>query len=404
MGLDISKMLTPSKAFFYGIILGNAATPLGSVVLLVTFGTKDNYRTDYIKLEVADFDSSYHAILGRSALAKFMAMPHFADLLLKMPGKTGILTLRGDLKKSYDCDHEAIKYATTSCMPEPSAEVLVATLKLTNTKMEISNQQPSQPRVKPNPSDIGIKVIQLQEGDPSKTALIGGGLGENWEGALARFLTANHDIFVWKPADMPGVPKELIEHCLKVDPKATPKKQRLQRFSPDKREAIKKELAKLLAAGFIKEVYHPEWLDNPVLVLKKNDNEWRMCVDYTDLNKHCPKDPFALPCINQVIDSTAGCVLLCFLYCYSGYHQIALKEEDQIKMVFIIPFGAYAYTTMPFGLKNAGVTYQRAIQLCLADQLHRDVEAYVDDVIIKTRSHDEFISDLEETFNSLRRF
>jgi hypothetical protein len=270
--------------------------------------------------------------------------------------------------------------------------------------MEISNQQPSQPRVKPNPSDIGIKVIQLQEGDPSKTALIGGGLGENWEGALARFLTANHDIFVWKPADMPGVPKELIEHCLKVDPKATPKKQRLQRFSPDKREAIKKELAKLLAAGFIKEVYHPEWLDNPVLVLKKNDNEWRMCVDYTDLNKHCPKDPFALPCINQVIDSTAGCVLLCFLYCYSGYHQIALKEEDQIKMVFIIPFGAYAYTTMPFGLKNAGVTYQRAIQLCLADQLHRDVEAYVDDVIIKTRSHDEFISDLEETFNSLRRF
>jgi hypothetical protein len=133
-------------------------------------------------------------------------------------------------------------------------------------------------------------------------------------------------------------------------------------------------------------VYHPEWLDNPVLVLKKNDNEWRMCVDYTDLNKHCPKDPFALPCINQVIDSTAGCVLLCFLYCYSGYHQIALKEEDQIKMVFIIPFGAYAYTTMPFGLKNAGVTYQRAIQLCLADQLHRDVEAYVDDVIIKTRS------------------
>ena len=83
---------------------------------------------------------------------------------------------------------------------------------------------------------------------------------------------------------MPGVPKELIEHALKVDPEATSKKQRLRCFSPDKREAIKKELAKQLAAGFIKEVYHPEWLANPVHVQKKNNNEWRMCVDYTDLN------------------------------------------------------------------------------------------------------------------------
>jgi hypothetical protein len=93
---------------------------------------------------------------------------------------------------------------------------------------------------------------------------------------------------------MLGVPKELIEHCLKVDPKATPKKQRLQRFTPNKREAIKKELAKLLAVGFIKEVYHLEWLANPILALIKNN---------TDLNKHCLKDPFALPRIDQVIDS-----------------------------------------------------------------------------------------------------
>ena len=90
---------------------------------------------------------------------------------------------------------------------------------------------------------------------------------------LVNFLRANHDVFAWKPADMPGVPKELIEHSLNVNPTATPKKQRLRRFSVEKREAIKKELAKLLAAGFIKEVYHPEWLANPVLVLKKNNNE-----------------------------------------------------------------------------------------------------------------------------------
>jgi hypothetical protein len=203
---------------------------------------------------------------------------------------------------------------------------------------------------------------------------------------------------------MPVVPKELIEHCLKVDPKAAPKKQQLRHFAPDKREAIKKELAKLLAASFIQKVYHPELLANPVLVSKKNNNEWRMCVDYTDLNKHCPKDPFSLARIDQVISSTVGCVLLCFLDFYSGYHQIALKEEDQIKTAFITPFGAYAYTTMSFRLKNAGATYQRAIQQCLADQLHCNVEAYVDDVVIKTRSHDEFIPNLEETFNNLRKF
>ena len=148
---------------------------------------------------------------------------------------------------------------------------------------------------------------------------------------------------------MPGVPKELIEHALKVDSKAIPKKQRLRRFSPDKREAIKKELVKLLAVGFIKEVYHSEWLSNPVLVLKKNNNEWRMCVDYTDLNKYCPKDPFGLPRIDQVIDSTAGCVLLSFLDCYSGYHSIALKEEGQIKKAFIIPFGHMHTKPCPLG-------------------------------------------------------
>jgi len=199
---------------------------------------------------------------------------------------------------------------------------------------------------------------------------------------------------------MPGVPKDLIEHALKVNPKATPKKQWLWRFSPNMREAIK-ELAKLLAAGFIKEVYHPEWLAKPVVVQKKNNNEWKMCVDYTDLNKHCPKDPFGLPRIDQEIDSTAGCILLSFLDCYSGYHQIALKEEDQIKTAFITPYGAYAYKTMSFELKNASATYQRAIQLHFTDQLHRNIEAYVDDIVDKTKTQDQFIADLEETFNSL---
>jgi hypothetical protein len=203
---------------------------------------------------------------------------------------------------------------------------------------------------------------------------------------------------------MPGVPRRLIEHSLNVDPKATFKRQHLRRFTDDRRDAIKSELTKLLTVGFIREVFHPEWLANPVLIRKKNMNEWRMCVDYTNLNKHCPKDPFGLPRIDQVIDSTAGYDLLCFLDCYSRYHQITIKEEDQEKTLFITPFDADCYTTMSFRLKNAGATYQRAIQACFKKQLNKNVEAYVDDVVVKTRNFDTLIADLEETFTSLREY
>lgn len=157
---------------------------------------------------------------------------------------------------------------------------------------------------------------------------------------------------------MPRVPRRPIEHSLNVDPKATPKRQHLCHFTQDHRDAIKNELVKLLVASFIREVFYPQWLANPTLVNKKNSSEWRMCVDYTDLNKHCPKDPFGLPRIDQVIDSMAGWALLCFLDCYSGYHQITIKEEDQEKTAFITLFCPYCYKSMAFGLKNAGATYQ----------------------------------------------
>ena len=103
---------------------------------------------------------------------------------------------------------------------------------------------------------------------------------------------------------MPGIPREVAEHKLNIKPGSKPIKQRLRRFNSDKCKAIREEIEKLISAGFIREVYHPEWLANPVLVKKKN-GKWRMCVDYTSLNKACPKDPFPLPRIDQVVDSTA---------------------------------------------------------------------------------------------------
>jgi hypothetical protein len=202
---------------------------------------------------------------------------------------------------------------------------------------------------------------------------------------------------------MPGVPRELAEHRLEDNKTARPIKQKLRRFAKDRKQAIEVEVCMLLAAELIRECKHPVWLTNPVLVPKKT-NGLRMCIDYTDLNKHCPNDPFPLPRIDQVVDSTAGSILLCFLDCYSGYHQIALHLDNEDKTTFITPHGIYCYKVMTFGLKNARATYQKAIQKCLASQIGKNVEAYVDDVVIKTTKEDQLIADLIETFANLLEF
>jgi hypothetical protein len=130
---------------------------------------------------------------------------------------------------------------------------------------------------------------------------------------------------------MPEVPRELVEHNLKVYPQARPIRHKLRRFTPDKREAIRAELARLVVAGFIREVLHPEWLANPILILKKNKVDWRMCVDYTDLNKRCPKDPFGLPRIDQVVDSTSG-VLCCLSWIATlGIIRLAWRKKKRKK-------------------------------------------------------------------------
>jgi hypothetical protein len=177
MGLDLIDMLVPSKSPFYSIVPGNAAHPLGTMVLPVTFGTRENYRTEFIKFEVANFESSYDAILGRPALAKFMAVLHYVYLFLKMPGRSGVLTLRGDLKKLYDYNQEAIQYTSTTRVPDVLGEVLVAAQQVSQAGLEIPMRKASKSSIQLT-GDVALKTIQLQEGDSSKTAVIGASLGE----------------------------------------------------------------------------------------------------------------------------------------------------------------------------------------------------------------------------------
>ena len=127
-----------------------------------------------------------------------------------------------------------------------------------------------------------------------------------------------------------------------------------------------------------------------------------MCVDYTSLNKTCPKDSFPLPRIDQVVDSTSGCETLCFLDAYSGYHQIVMKESDQLATSFITPFGSFCYVTMPFGLKNTRATYQRCMTKCFGDLIGWTVEAYMDDIVVKSKQTDQLVVDLEQTFRKLQ--
>jgi hypothetical protein len=221
---------------------------------------------------------------------------------------------------------------------------------------------------------------------------------------FVKFLYERWEIFAWCPSDMPGVPKELIEHALNVDPKARPVKQPLQRFDEPKRKAIAAELHRLENAHFIREIKASTWVSNPVIIPKKNTDVRRVCVDYTSLNKHCPKDPFPLPRIDQIIDSTARCARLSFLDAYSGYNQIKLKKEDEEKTAFITPYDVFCYQVMPFGLKNAGATYQRMMQNCLGSQIGRNIQVYIDDVFITMKEEESLISDLQETFDNLVRY
>ena len=156
-------------------------------------------------------------------------------------------------------------------------------------------------------------------------------------------------------------------------------------------------------AQFIKEVYYPDWLANVVMV-KKASGKWRMCIDFTDLNKACPKDSYPLPRIDQLVDSTAGHQLLSFMDAFSGYNQIKMDEADQEKTSFITSQGLFCYKVMPFGLKNAGATYQRLVNHMFRPQIGRNVEVYVDDMLVKSIDEGSHLDDLQETFETLRRY
>jgi hypothetical protein len=164
-----------------------------------------------------------------------------------------------------------------------------------------------------------LEEIVLIECDEKQTTRIGTSMAKEIRASVVNFLRGNADVFAWSHDDMPGISTEVISHKLNVNPSTPPVRQKRWVFAPERNTAVMEEVDKLLKVGFIREVYYPEWLANVVMV-KKSTGKWRMCVDFTDLNKACPKDNYPLPRIDQLVDSTAGHKLLSFMDAFSGYN------------------------------------------------------------------------------------
>ncbi|KAL0451446.1 UNVERIFIED_CONTAM: Pro-Pol polyprotein [Sesamum latifolium] len=182
-----------------------------------------------------------------------------------------------------------------------------------------------------------------------------------------------------------------------------PVKQKKRHFGPEKDKIIQGEVNKLLTAGHIRETQFPKWLSNVVLVPKPG-GKWKMCIDFRDLNKAYPKDFYALPSTDQLVDSTSRCELLSMMGASQGYHKIMLAPEDHKKVSFITSDGTFCYVAMPFGLKNVGATYQRLVDKIFRPQIGRNMKVYMNDMLVKIKETHHHVEDLEETFAVLRKY
>ena len=239
-------------------------------------------------------------------------------------------------------------------------------------------------------------------GTPEKFFQVGAQLPHQEKEELIEFFKRNIDVFAWEAYDALGIDPALICHRLNVNPSITPKKQPPRRPSREHADAIRDEVVKLKCAGAIKEVFYLDWLANTVVV-KKKSGKWWVCVDFMDLNKACPKDPFPIPRIDQLVDAITGHPRMSFLDAFQGYHQIPLVLEVQEKTAFVTPTGNYHYKVMPFGLKNAKSTYQRMMTRMFEPQLGKSIKVYVNDMVVKSKVVSEHLGDLGSTFNVLRK-
>ena len=195
----------------------------------------------------------------------------------------------------------------------------------------------------------------------------------------------------------------VITHRLNVSPSFKPVKQKRRSFALERQKAINEEVGKLLQAEAIREVEYPKWLANVVLVKKANE-KWLLCIDFTYINRACPKDNFPLPWIDLILGATAGHELLSFMDDFSCYNQIIMYPNNQEKTSFVTGQGTYCYRVMPFELKNVGATYQRLVNKMFQKKIGAFMEVYIDDMLVKSVKAELHITHLAETFQVLKNY
>ncbi|XP_070019583.1 uncharacterized protein [Nicotiana sylvestris] len=237
---------------------------------------------------------------------------------------------------------------------------------------------------KPKPNLNETEAINLRDPDNVSETKISVHLEPQIRKEIIKALFEYKDIFAWSYDDMPGLSTDLVVHKLPVDPAFPPVKQKVRKFKTDISVKIKEEVTKQLDTNVIRVTRYPTWLSNVVPVPKK-DGKTRVCVDYRDLNKASPKDNFPLPNIHILINNCAKQEIGYFVDCYAGYHKILMDEEDAEITTFITLWGTYYYRVMPFSLKNVGAIYMREMTTIFHDIIHKEIEFYVNDVIIKFR-------------------
>jgi hypothetical protein len=249
-----------------------------------------------------------------------------------------------------------------------------------------------------------LEVINLSnDPDISKPISISKSLSAKERKCLIDLLHEYKDVFAWDYDEMSGIDPGLVAHSLNVEPGTRPVVQPMRTFHTEVEAQITQEVKKLLTAGFIKPIQHPRWLSNIVPVKKKN-GQIRCCVDFLNLNKACPKDEFPLPNMDLLIDSAAGHAMFSFMDGFSGYNQIRMSTKDAEKTAFRTPIGNFYYTVMPFGLKNAGATYQRTMTAMFHDIMHKEIEDYVDDIVVKSKKREDHLGILRKVFDRCRLY
>lgn len=249
-----------------------------------------------------------------------------------------------------------------------------------------------------------LEEVNLGELENPKMVYVSTLLAKEFKQELISLLREYIDCFAWDYDDMPGLSRELVEHRLPIKEDFKPFMQPARRMSKEVELKIKEEIEILLRAKFIRPVRYTEWLSNIVSVMKKNV-KIRICIDLRDLNYATPKDVYIMSVADMLIDSVAKHELLSFMDGFSGYNQIKIAEADTSKTAFRFPgaIGTFEWLVMPFGLKNAGATYQRAMHSIFHDMIGHHIEVYIDDIVVKSKQAIDHIDNLRKSFQRMRQ-